>query len=439
MSSISGRDSPVLSADARRAEARKVVAASLIGSTIEWYDFFLYGIVAGLVFNHLYFPSDDPTVGIMLAYATFAVGFVARPFGGLVFGHFGDRVGRKKMLVITLVMMGAATVLIGLVPTYDQIGIAAPLLLLVLRIFQGIGIGGEWGGAVLMAYEYAPENRRGLFASIPQIGLALGLAIASAVTALLSLMPDAAFMAWGWRIAFILSIFLVLTGMWIRMNIDESPEFKEVKQAQAEHAIPFLTLLRTSMRHVMLGMGVRYIDGVAFNILAVFSIVYLTRYAGISRTEALTLVSVAAMVMIVAIPIFGRLSDSWGRPTVYAIGAALLTVIAIPTFHMMASGDTVKAGLGLVIALGIIYPICYGPEAALFADLFPAEIRYTGISFVYQFSGIFASGITPMIATWLMAQGDNTGMLVAGYMMFAGIVSCICAVIIGRDRRRAGL
>lgn len=435
MSDISGAGRPVPTAAARRAEVRKVVLASLIGSTIEWYDFFLYGIVAGLVFNQLYFPTDDPMVGIMLAYATFAVGFVARPFGGLVFGHFGDKVGRKKMLVITLIMMGAATVLIGLVPTYEQIGIAAPLLLLVLRVFQGIGIGGEWGGAVLMAYEYAPENRKGFFASIPQIGLALGLAIASAVTALLSLMPDAAFMAWGWRIAFILSIFLVLTGMWIRMNIDESPEFKEVKASQTEQSIPFVTLLKTSMRNVLLGMGVRYIDGVAFNILAVFSIVYLTRYADIPRTEALTLVAIAASVMIITIPIFGRLSDAWGRPRVYAIGAALLAVIAIPTFRMMATGDTMTAGLGLVISLGIVYAMCYGPEAALFADLFPPAIRYTGISFVYQFSGIFASGITPMIATWLMARGDASGDLVAMYMIFAAIVSCICALAIGRIRK----
>ena len=437
--SDSATANPGMSDAARRAQVRKVVTASLIGSTIEWYDFFLYGIVAGLVFNKLYFPSDDPVVGLMLAYATFAVGFIARPFGGLVFGHFGDKVGRKKMLVITLIMMGAATVLIGLVPTYAQIGIAAPLILLLLRVFQGIGIGGEWGGAVLMAYEYAPENRRGLFASIPQIGLALGLAIASAVTALLSMLPDDSFMAWGWRVAFILSIFLVLTGMWIRMNIDESPEFKEVKESQAEQAIPFLTLLKTSMRNVLLGMGVRYIDGVAFNILAVFSIVYLTKYAEIPRTTALALVSIAALVLIITIPIFGRLSDAWGRPKVYAIGAALLAVIAIPTFRMMATGDATMAGLGLVLSLGIVYAMCYGPEAALFADLFPPAIRYTGISFVYQFSGIFASGITPMIATYLMARGDTSGMLVAGYMIFAAVISCICALIIHRDRKRAGV
>lgn len=425
-----------VSGDDRRSQVRRVVLASLIGSTIEWYDFFLYGIVAGLVFNKIYFPAHDPLVSIMLAYATFAVGFVARPFGGLVFGHFGDKLGRKKMLVITLMMMGIATVLIGLVPTYEQIGILAPLALLVLRVFQGIGIGGEWGGAVLMTYEFAPKNRRGLYASVPQIGLAIGLTLASAVTALLSLLPDAAFMAWGWRIAFIASFILVVAGMWIRLNVKESPEFERVKQEGVEHAIPFMTLIREYPKNIILGMGVRYIDGVAFNIFAVFSIVYLTKYANIERTTALTLVAIAALTMIVAIPIFGRLSDSWGRGRTYALGAALLAVAAFPAFRMMGTGDVVTAGLALALTLGVIYSICYGPEAALFADLFPPEVRYTGISFVYQFSGIFASGITPMIATYLLATGNGSPWYVAAYVVFAAIISCICALIVAANAHR---
>ena len=425
-----------VSGDDRRSQVRRVVLASLIGSTIEWYDFFLYGIVAGLVFNKIYFPAHDPLVSIMLAYATFAVGFVARPFGGLVFGHFGDKLGRKKMLVITLMMMGIATVLIGLVPTYEQIGILAPLALLVLRVFQGIGIGGEWGGAVLMTYEFAPKNRRGLYASVPQIGLAIGLTLASAVTALLSLLPDAAFMAWGWRIAFIASFILVVAGMWIRLNVKESPEFERVKQEGVEHAIPFMTLIREYPKNIILGMGVRYIDGVAFNIFAVFSIVYLTKYANIERTTALTLVAIAALTMIVAIPIFGRLSDSWGRGRTYALGAALLAVAAFPAFRMMGTGDVVTAGLALALTLGVIYSICYGPEAALFADLFPPEVRYTGISFVYQFSGIFASGITPMIATYLLATGNGSPWYVAAYVVFAAIISCNCALIVAANAHR---
>ena len=421
-----------------RSEVRKVVIASLIGSTIEWYDFFLYGIVAGIVFNKLYFPSDDPIVAIMLAYATFAVGFVARPFGGLIFGHFGDKIGRKKMLVLTLLIMGVATVLIGLMPTYQQIGVLAPIGLLILRVAQGIGVGGEWGGAVLMTYEYAPENKRGFYASIPQIGLALGLTLSSAITALLSLLPDAAFMAWGWRVGFILSIGLVIVGLWIRMHIDETPEFQKVKEEKAEVAVPFLKLIREYPREIILGMGVRYVDGVAFNILAVFSIVYLTNYAGISRTAALTMVALAALVLIVFIPLFGKLSDIWGRPRTYAVGSLLIAAVAFPAFRMMQTGDTTMAAAGLILSLGIVYAMCYGPEAALFSDLFDASVRYTGISFVYQFSGIFASGITPMIATWLLGHGDGNPWLVASYLVFAAIVSAICSLMVLAQQRRLG-
>lgn len=273
----------------REQDVKKVVFASLVGSTIEWYDFFLYGVVAGIVFNKLYFPADDPTISVLLAYATFAVGFVARPLGGIIFGHFGDRIGRKTMLVITLLLMGGATVLIGLLPTYDQIGIAAPILLLILRVAQGIGIGGEWGGAVLMAYEFAPEEKRGFYASIPQIGLSLGLFMASGVMALLTMMPDEQFMAWGWRAAFVASIILVALGTWIRSNIGESPEFKQAKaESRArDQGLPFVDMMKRYPSNVILGMGAHYIDGVFFNVFAVFSILYLTKYVGLERTFAL--------------------------------------------------------------------------------------------------------------------------------------------------------
>ena len=249
------------------AAVRRVVTASLIGATIEWYDFFLYGVVAGIVFNKLYFPTDDPLVSTMLAYTTFGVGFITRPLGGLIFGHFGDRIGRKSMLVMTLMIMGVSTFLIGLVPTYDSIGIWAPVLLLLLRVFQGIGLGGEWGGAVLMAYEYAPPEKKGFYASLPQIGLAIGLCLASGTVALLStLLTDAQFMAWGWRVAFLASAAMVLVGMYIRLNIKETPEFSEVKARNAESRIPFFDMLRRYPGNVLKGMGARYIDGVFFNV-----------------------------------------------------------------------------------------------------------------------------------------------------------------------------
>lgn len=424
--------------DTRERDVRKVAFASLVGSTIEWYDFFLYGVVAGIVFNQLYFPSDDPTVSTLLAYATFAVGFVARPLGGLVFGHYGDRIGRKTMLVLSLLLMGGATVLIGLLPTYDSIGILAPLALLVLRILQGIGIGGEWGGAVLMAYEYAPENKRGLYASIPQIGLSLGLFMASGVMALLTLLPDDAFMSWGWRLAFVGSIILVGLGTWIRANIDESPEFKKVK-AEArgrDQGLPFLVMIKRYPGNVVLGMGARYIDGVFFNVFAVFSILYLTRYVGIDRSMALWTVCGAALLMVVFIPLFGRLSDHIGRPTTYAWGSALLGLSVFPAFALMSTGDPLLVVLGIVLPFGIVYPMCYGPEAALFSDMFDPSVRYTGISFVYQFSGIFASGLTPMIATALMAANDNDPFWLCAYVVFAAMVSMLCAILISRRARQ---
>ncbi|RJE84437.1 MFS transporter [Paracoccus onubensis] len=415
-------------------DVRKVALASLIGSTIEWYDFFLYGVVAGIVFNELFFPSDDATISILLAYATFAVGFVARPLGGLIFGHYGDRIGRKTMLVISLLLMGGATVMIGLLPTYESIGILAPILLLILRVAQGIGIGGEWGGAVLMAYEYAPQGKRGFYASIPQIGLSLGLFMAAGVMALLTLLPDDAFMAWGWRSAFVASIILVFLGTWIRATINESPEFEKAKAESRgrDQGLPIVTMLKRYPANVLLGMGARYIDGVFFNIFAVFSIVYLTRYVGMERSFALWTVCGAAVVMIFCIPFFGRLSDRIGRPRIYAIGSFLLVLSVFPAFALMSSGDPFLVILGIVLPFGIVYPMCYGPEAALFADLFDPTVRYTGVSFVYQFSGIFASGITPMIATGLMAVNDNDPFWLCCYVVFAGIVSMISAILIGR-------
>lgn len=409
---------------------KRVVGASVIGATIEWYDFFLYGIVAGIVFNKQYFPADDPVVATLLAYTTFAVGFVARPVGGLIFGHYGDKLGRKSMLVITLLIMGVATVAIGLLPTYNQIGLAAPILLLLLRIAQGIGIGGEWGGAVLMAYEYAPENKRGFFASIPQIGLALGLCLASGVTAVMSLLPDEQFMVWGWRVGFLASILLVVVGMYVRLKVAETPEFERVKATKKDVAIPFMVMLQKYPKNILLGMGVRYIDGVFFNVFAVFSIVYLSNYANVERTTALLLVTISAAVMIFTIPMFGKLSDLWGRPKTYAIGSLLLALSAYPAFWLMSSGSLPLVALGIVVPFGVIYAMCYGPEAALFSDLFDAEVRYTGISFVYQFSGIFASGITPIVATYLLSEGGGQPWYVCAYVVFAAVISMVSALAI---------
>ncbi|BAN26147.1 MFS transporter [Caballeronia insecticola] len=421
-------------------QMRKVVVASLIGATIEWYDFFLYGVVAGIVFNKLYFPSGDPLISTMLAYGTFAVGFLSRPLGGVIFGHFGDRLGRKSMLVMTLTIMGVATVLIGMVPTYAQIGIWAPSLLLLLRVLQGIGLGGEWGGAVLMAFEYAPENKRGFYASIPQIGLALGLCLSSGVVAALSLtLTDAQFLAWGWRLAFFLSFALVLIGMYIRLNVMETPEFARIQKTGGESRMPILEVLSKYPGNTIAGMGARFIDGVFFNVFGVFSISYLTGTLHLQRTDALLGVMVAAFVMIFTIPFFGRLSDRIGRARIYFWGSLATGLSAFFGFWLMknSGGNTMLAWLAVVIPLGVVYASIYGPEAALFAELFDANVRYSGISFVYQFSGIFASGISPIIATWLLQRNGGDPWMIASYCLGAGIISALSAAWVGLRQRRS--
>lgn len=411
-----------------KSSLKRVVGSSLIGSTIEWYDFFLYGVVAGLVFNKLYFPSDDPFVSTILAYATFAVGFIARPLGGIIFGHFGDKVGRKSMLILTLTIMGVSTALIAVIPTYDQIGILAPISLVVLRIIQGIGLGGEWGGAVLMAFEHAPKKKRGLYASIPQIGLSLGLLLSSGVVAILSsVMSDGAFMSWGWRVAFGLSTILIILGFWIRLNVSESPEFKVVKKENAETSVPFKEMWKGNVGKIFAGMGARYIDGVFFNIMAVFSLTYLTTYIEITRTAALIGVSIAAFVMCFFIPLFGHISDKVGRTKTYFYGSLITGFSAIPAFWLMSNsdGNLLIIWPSILIPFGILYATVYGPEAALFAELFDVKVRYTGMSFVYQFSGIFASGITPMIAASLMEFNNGSPLLMTLYVAFSGVVSAI--------------
>ncbi|MDQ2736488.1 MAG: MHS family MFS transporter [Pseudomonadota bacterium] len=419
---------------------RRVVISALVGATIEWYDFFLYGVVAGIVFNKLYFPGSDPVVATLLAYTTFAVGFITRPLGGVIFGHFGDRIGRKNMLIMTLMIMGVATFLIGLVPTYAQIGIAAPLLLLLLRVLQGIGLGGEWGGAVLMAYEYAPPEKRGFYASLPQIGLAIGLCLASGVVALLSsLLTDEQFLAWGWRVAFLISAVMVGVGLYIRLNLQETPEFAAIKAKNEQLRIPFMDMLRRYPGNILKGMGARYIDGVFFNVFAVFAIGYLVNSVKITRTEALLGVMISALVMIVTIPMFGQLADRIGRAKVYMWGSLVTAISAFPAFWLMthSGGNVLLVWLAIVVPFGILYASIYGPEAVLFCDLFDAKVRYTGISFVYQFSGIFASGITPIVATALLKSGGGQPWQICMYVLFAGVVSAASAAAIGSAAKRS--
>lgn len=416
-----------------KAELRTVVVSTVIGTTVEWYDFFLYGMAAGLVFDVLFFPSEDPLIGTLLAFGSFAVGFVARPLGGLIFGHIGDKIGRKKTLVTTMIIMGVATFLIGVVPAYGTIGIAAPILLVILRLAQGIAVGGEWGGAVLMAVEYAPKGKRGLYGSLPQVGLALGLVLGTGVFALLgAVLSDAAFLSWGWRIAFIMSAVLVGVGLFIRLKVMETPAFRKLEETEAKATIPALELVRNSKnrRHILLGMGSRWIEGVAFNTWAVFAIAYGTDLLELSQQTMLIAVMCAAVTMVIFIPVFGRLSDRIDRRHLYTWGSVLLGAAAYPAFLLLGTGSALVISATIVVVLGIIYPMVYAPEASLFAELFPIRVRYSGISVVYQLSGIVASGMTPLILTFLLSQSNGSIGPIIGYIVVVCIISAICTMAI---------
>src|SRR3954452_10459571 len=400
---------------------RLVAFASSIGATIEWYDFFLYGVVTPLVFSKLFFPNYDPVVGTLLAYTTFFVGFISRPIGGIIFGHLGDRIGRKGVLILTLMIMGVATFLIGLLPTYEQIGIWAPALLLFLRVFQGIGIGGEWGGAVLMAVEHSPESRRGFYGSWPQVGVPAGLLLASGMVYFLSFLPESDFFNWGWRIAFLISAVLVAIGLYIRLKILETPAFTYLQKAHRIVHVPFFDLWRTHGWNTLLGLGARYIEGVTFNIFGVFIIAYVTGALQLPRQTALAGVMISSALMIIMLPIYGTLSDHIGRRRMFAIAALLIGILSFPAFWLMETRSPILIWLAITVPFAIVYPAVYGPQAALFSELFDTRVRYTGISFVYQFSGIFASGLTPLIATSLLPMGGNKPWLICGYILLVSI------------------
>ncbi|WP_405667548.1 MHS family MFS transporter [Streptomyces sp. NBC_01166] len=406
---------------------RTVVLASLLGTTVEWYDFFLYSTAAGLVFNKLFFPTADGTVGTMLSFATFAVGFVARPVGGLLFGHLGDRIGRKHTLAFTMGLMGVSTALIGLLPTYEQVGVLAPALLLVLRVAQGVALGGEWAGAVLLAVEYGPAGRKGRFGSFPQIGLAIGLALGTGVFALLSnVLSESAFLDYGWRIAFLISLVLVVVGLTVRLKIDETPAFRAARRLQElPRAAPLVELLRepAARRHVLLGMLARWGEGAAFNTWAVFAITYATGTLELERTPVLLAVTAAALVMAALIPVSGSAVDRYGARRVYLVGMAAFTLSVFPAFWLFGTGGTWAFAAALVVTLGIVHGSFYGAQGTLFAALFATPVRYTGMSFVYQMSGIFASGITPLIMTALLALGTGSPWWACGYLALTGLVS----------------
>ncbi|BBN50125.1 MFS transporter [Mycobacterium avium subsp. hominissuis] len=424
------------SAEQQRRRLRIVVAASLLGTTVEWYDFFLYATAAGLVFNKVFFPNESSLVGTLLAFATFAVGFVMRPIGGLVFGHIGDRIGRKRSLALTMLIMGGATALIGVLPTAAQIGAWAPVLLLVLRVLQGFALGGEWGGAVLLAVEHSPGDRRGRYGAVPQVGLALGLALGTGIFAFLQIvLGPARFLSYGWRIGFLLSVLLVAIGIVVRLRVEETPAFRELQDLQAASTVPIRDILRErrSRRNTVLGLLSRWAEGSAFNTWGVFAISYATGALGLNRVSVLIAVTIAALLMAVLLPVSGVLTDRFGARRVYLAGIACYGLAAFPAFALFGTKKLLWFGLAMVIVFGVVHALFYGAQGTLYSALYPTNTRYTGLSFVYQFSGVYASGVTPMILTALIAALGGAPWLACGYLVATAVISVLATALI-RDR-----
>ncbi|HVU88495.1 MAG TPA: MFS transporter [Pirellulales bacterium] len=402
----------------------RVVLASFIGTTIEWYDFFLYGTAAALVFDKLFFPTLDSFAGTMASFATYAVGFFARPVGGIVFGHFGDRMGRKSMLVTTLAMMGLATFLIGLLPTYDQVGIAAPILLVALRFVQGFGVGGEWGGAVLMVVEHGHSGRRGLNASWVQAGVPAGMVLATTIFGLFSRLPDEAFLSWGWRVPFLFGIALLCVGLFIRLQILESPLFAKMRDRDERAGIPFLTVLTQYPRNVLLAMGMRFAENGSFYIFTVFVLTYVTSTLKVPRASVLNGVLLASVAEFLVIPAYGLLSDRLGRRPVYLTGALGLAAFSFPFFWMLDTGNATVIALAIVIGL-VVQSAMYAPQAAFFSELFGTEVRYTGASIGYHMASPFAGGLAPLICMALLKWADGRPWPIALYMIGMSAVTLV--------------
>ena len=404
---------------------RTALLASVLGTTIEWYDFFLYATAASLVFNHAFFPDESSFVGTMLAFATFAVGFLVRPIGGFVFGHIGDRIGRKRTLALTMLLMGGATALMGLLPTAAQIGVLAPILLLVLRIVQGFALGGEWAGAVLLAVEYSPRRRRGLFGSTPQVGLALGLALGTGVFVLLQLwLSPEDFISYGWRIAFLVSVALVIFGVVVRFRVAETPAFEKIREDDERASVPAREIFQPpALRSTVLGMLSRWGEGAAFNTWGVFTIAYATGTLHLGKVPVLVVVTVAALLMAALLPVSGALADRFGPRLVYATGIAAYGLIVFPAFALFGTGSIAAYAVAMVLAFGVIHAWFYGAQGTLYASLFPTRTRYTGLSTVYQLSGVYSSGLTPLILTALIAAGGGKPWYACTYLVTTAAIS----------------
>ncbi len=414
----------------------RIVFASVLGTIVEWYDFLIYGTAAALVFNKLFFPTFDPLTGTLAAFGSYAVGFVARPLGGAIFGHYGDRLGRKKMLTLTMLIMGAGTFLIGCLPGYASIGVWAPILLIVLRLLQGIGIGGEWGGAVLMVIEHAPANRRGFYGSLVQVGFSVGVAASTGTFLLVSTMSDASFLGWGWRIPFLLSAVLIGIGLWVRMRLAETPAFLRARQGGIARA-PLLDVIMRQPRVFLAAVGLKVSEVGWVYVITVFSIVYATGRLGLPRGLVLDGILLAALAEFVTIPLFGWLSDIVGRRPLYAGGAVLSMLLAYPVFWLLATRDPTIVILTLVVSMSLTHGMMFGPQAAYLPELFATSVRYSGASLGCQVSAALSGGFAPIIATALLGW---TGAVwpVSLYLVALGLITLV-SVLLTHETRDIGL
>lgn len=417
---------------------RRVLLASAVGSALEWYDFFIYGTAAALVFGELFFPKADPAVGTLLAFASFGVGFFARPFGGIVFGHLGDRIGRKPVLVITLLLVGAGTFLIGLLPTYESAGVWAPILLVLLRLVQGFGAGAEYGGAVIMAVEHAPPGKRGLYGSFAPLGVTIGILLANGVFALFASLPKEEFLSWGWRVPFLLSIVLILVGFYIRAKVSETPVFSEIAAKNKAARSPVVEAVKKHPREFLVVVGARLAENGLGYLFPVFALSYMTQQLHLPKPMILQGNMLAYGVQLLTIPFFSWLSDRIGRRPVYMGGAIFSIAFAFPFFLMVNTQSQPIIYLALILAIAVGVAAMFGPQAAYFAELFGARLRYSGFAFARELGSILAGGPAPFIAASLLIWGGGQPWAVAGYMMLLAAITTV-AVYLGPETYRSDI
>jgi MFS transporter, MHS family, shikimate and dehydroshikimate transport protein len=417
-----------LESSEKKASMRTVAAASAIGTTIEWYDFLIYSTAASLVLNKIFFPTRDPLVGKLLAIGTIGVGFFVRPVGAVILSHFGDRMGRKSMLILTLVSMGVGTVLIGLLPTYETIGVAAPILLVACRSVQGIAVGGEWGGAVLMAIEHSPLHRRGFYGSIVQIGFPLGMAIGTASFLVLAKLDESQFMSWGWRLPFLASAALVIVGTFIRLRIDETPDFKRSVREGKIARFPVLDTIRRHPKDLLVGLGARITEVSWIYVITIFGLSYAVTNMALPRTLVLGAIALGAAVELITIPLFGALSDRIGRRPVYMLGCLAAIVLSFPIFWAIETRDPLTVVLGFVIGMSVGHGIMYGVQASFLSEMFPSNLRYSGASLGYQLAAPIGGGLVPVIAAAVAGRNHGATWPVSILMIALALITMVAVL-----------